>query len=148
MPSTPANAMRISSPPNPARSTSRLSIVGMKPARDIVPLPNPQFPRRPLRHRPRTRRHQYLEGMADAVKVRVLAGIPCEIRLERQSPEELDIEMIINNDTRQPARRVGVIARAVQCFDEPPNGFLWPNPREEALEIAVVRVCLSGIAQT
>src|ERR1035441_9495150 len=43
MPSTPANAMRISSPPNPARSTSRLSIVGMKPARDIVPLPSAPF---------------------------------------------------------------------------------------------------------
>src|ERR1035438_9158586 len=40
MPSKPANAMRISSPPNPARSTSRLPIVGMKPARDIRSLLN------------------------------------------------------------------------------------------------------------
>jgi hypothetical protein len=45
MPSTPANVMRISSPPNPARSTNRLSVVGMKPTRDvaivfILPLPN------------------------------------------------------------------------------------------------------------
>src|ERR1039457_1250774 len=45
MPSTPANAMRISNPPNPASSTSRLSIVGMRPTRDtaivfILPVPN------------------------------------------------------------------------------------------------------------
>src|ERR1035437_6305004 len=45
MPSTPANAMRISNPPNPAISTGLLSAVGMKPTRDttivfILPFPN------------------------------------------------------------------------------------------------------------
>jgi hypothetical protein len=89
----------------------------------------------------------YLERVADAVKVRVLAGIPHEIRLEHQSSEELDIEVSINNDTRQPCRGVGVTAGAVECLDEPPNGFLGPDPRHEALEIAVVRVRLGGIAQ-
>jgi len=67
--------------------------------------------------------------MADAVKVGVLAGVPREIRLEHQSPEELDIEVIINNDTRQPGRGVGITAGAVECLDEPPNGFLGPDPR-------------------
>src|ERR1017187_4846115 len=44
MPSTPANAMRISNPPNPARSTSLLSTVGMRPTRDtalVFILPSP-----------------------------------------------------------------------------------------------------------
>src|ERR1017187_3859178 len=36
MPSTPANAMRISNPPNPARSTSLLSTVGMRPTRETA----------------------------------------------------------------------------------------------------------------
>src|ERR1035437_2034061 len=45
MPSTPANAMRISNQPNPAISTSLLSAVGMRPTRDtaivfILPFPN------------------------------------------------------------------------------------------------------------